>query len=95
MVDIDNAVKQAQSAWESVDATREARSYAEAALHSEEEKYKVGKSTTFTVLQLQNKLTTARSQEISSLAGYNKAVANLAQSEGNTLERRQIEFQVK
>jgi outer membrane protein TolC len=95
MVDIDNAVKKTQSAWESVDATREARSYAEAALHSEEEKYKVGKSTTFTVLQLQNKLTTARSQEISSLADYNKAVANLAQVEGNTLVRRQIDFQVK
>ena len=95
MVDIDNAVKQAKSAWESVDATREARSYAEAALHSEEEKYKVGKSTTFTVLQLQNKLTTARSQEISSLADYNKSLANLAQAEGNTLERRQVDFQVK
>ncbi len=95
MVQIDDAVKQAQSAWESVDATREARSYAEAALHSEQEKYKVGKSTTFTVLQLQNKLTTARSHEIGSLAAYNKALANLAHEEGNTLERRQIDFKVK
>jgi len=95
MVDIDNAVKQAQSAWESVDATHDARVYAEAALDAEQKKYNVGKSTTFTVLQLQNKLTTARSQEIRSLADYNEALSSLAQQEGNTLERRQIDFKVK
>jgi outer membrane protein len=95
MVDIDNAVKQAQSAWESVQATHEARIYAEAALDAEEKKYAVGKSTTFTVLQLQNNLTAARSQEIRSLANYNEALTNLAQQEGSTLERRQIDFKVK
>ncbi|MBW8864811.1 MAG: TolC family protein, partial [Verrucomicrobia bacterium] len=51
MVNIDNAVKSAQSAWESVDATHEGRIYAEAALDAEQKKYNVGKSTTFTVLQ--------------------------------------------
>ena len=95
MVQIDNAVKQAESTWESVQATREARTYAEAALDAEQKKYAVGKSTTFTVLQLQNKLTTARSQEIRSLADYNEALASLAQQEGNTLERRQIDFKTK
>ena len=39
MVEIDNAVKQAQSDWESVDATKEARIYAEAALEAEQMKY--------------------------------------------------------
>ena len=48
MVEIDNAVKQAQSAYESVDATREARIYAEAALDAEQKNYAVGKATTFT-----------------------------------------------
>ena len=95
MVQIDDAVKQAESAWESVDATRQARISAEAALHAEQEKYKVGKSTTFTVLQLQNNLTSARNGEIRALANYNEALANLAQDEGSTLERRQIDFQVK
>jgi outer membrane protein len=94
MVGIDNAVKQAQSAWESVQATHEGRIYAEAALDAEQRKYNVGKSTTFTVLQLQNKLTSARSSEIRSLADYNEALANLAQQEGNTLQRRQIDFKV-
>jgi len=95
MVDIDNAVKQVQAAWESVAATKQARVYAEAALNAEQKKYAVGKSTTFTVLQLQNNLTAARSQEIRSLADYNKDLAALAQAEGSTLERRNVDVQVK
>jgi outer membrane protein TolC len=95
MVQIDNAVKQAQSAWESVDATKQARIYAEAALDAEQKKYAVGKSTTFTVLQLQNNLTSARSQEIRALADYNEALANLSAAEGSTLQRRNIDVQAR
>jgi outer membrane protein TolC len=95
MVEIDNAVKQAQSAWESVGATRQARVYAESALDAEQKKYAVGKSTTFTVLQLQNSLTAARSQEIRSLTDYNKALASLAAAEGTTLQRRNLEITAK
>ena len=95
MVQIDNGVKQAQAAWESVDATQKARTYAEAALKAEQGKYAVGKSTTFTVLQLQNNLTAARSQEIRALANYNEALANLALQEGSTLERRNVDLRVK
>jgi outer membrane protein TolC len=95
MVEIDNAVKLAQSRYESVEATRSARIYAEAALNAEQEKYKVGKSTTFTVLQLQNNLTAARSNEIRALADYNEALANLADQEGSTLERNGISLEAK
>ncbi|HTL71655.1 MAG TPA: TolC family protein [bacterium] len=95
MVQIDNAVKQAQSAWESADATKQARIYAEAALDAEQKKYAVGKSTTFTVLQLQNNLTAARSSEIRSLADYNEALANLAAAEGTTLERQHLDLEGK
>jgi outer membrane protein TolC len=95
MVDIDNAVKQVQSAWESVDATKQARIFAEAALDAEQKKYSVGKSTTFTVLQLQNNLTTARSNEIRSLADYNEALSNLALQEGSTLKRHNLDVSVK
>jgi outer membrane protein TolC len=95
MVQIDNAVKQSQSAWESVDATKQTRVYAEAALDAEQKKYAVGKSTTFTVLQLQNNLTSARSQEIRALANYNQALAGLAAAEGSTLQRRNLEIMAK
>jgi outer membrane protein TolC len=91
MVAIDDAVKQAQSALESVGATRQARIYAQAALDAEQKKYAVGKSTTFTVLQLQDNLTTAKSQEIRALANYQEALTALAQQEGSTLERRHVD----
>jgi outer membrane protein len=95
LVGIDNAVKNAQSTYESVGATRQARIYAESALDAEQKKYAVGKSTTFTVLQLQNTVTAARSQEIRALANYHQALANLAQQEGSTLERHRIDVAVK
>jgi outer membrane protein TolC len=95
MVQIDNAVKAAESAWESAEATKQARTYAEAALDAEQKKYTVGKSTTFTVLQLQKNLTAARSDEIRALANYNQALANLAAAEGSTLQRRQLDVDLK
>ena len=95
MVEIDNAIGVARSAYESVDASRQARIYAEAALDAEQKKYAVGKSTTFTVLTLQSKLTGSRSLEIRALANYNQALANLAAAEGSTLQRHNLEVEVK
>jgi outer membrane protein TolC len=95
MVAIDNAIKQAQSDWDGVQATRQQRIYSEAALDAEQKKYAVGKSTTFTVLQMQNNLTAARSQEIRELANYNEDLTALAQAEGTTLERRKVDVTLK
>ncbi len=95
MVEIDNAVKLAQSKHESVQATRQARIYAEAALDAEQKTYAVGKATTFEVLTYQNSLTAARSAEIRALADYNEALAALAQQEGSTLERYNINLEAK
>ena len=95
LVEIDNAVKQAQSAYQSVQATRQARIYAEAALDAEQKTYAVGKATTFEVLTYQNNLTAARSQEIRALANYNEALATLAQQEGSTLELHSINIEAK
>jgi outer membrane protein TolC len=95
MVQIDNAVKQAQSDYQSVDATRQARIYAEAALDAEQKTYAVGKATTFEVLQYQSSLTTARGQEIRALANYEEDLANLAAQEGSTLERNGVNLEAK
>ena len=95
MVEIDNAVKNARSTYESVGATRQARIFAEAALDAEQKRYAVGKSTTFTVLQLQNTLTADRGQEIRALANYYEALATLAQKEGSTLQRYRIDVEIK
>ena len=95
MVQIDNSVKQAQSSFERVEATRQARIYAEAALDAEQKKLENGKSTSFQVLQFQRDLTAARSAEIRALADYNIALALLAQSEGATLERHHLSLDMK
>jgi HAE1 family hydrophobic/amphiphilic exporter-1 len=95
LVQIDNAVKQAESAYQSAEATKQARIYAQAALDAEQKTYAVGKATTFEVLTYQNNLTAARSQEIRALANYNEALANLAAQEGATLERNDITIEAK
>jgi len=95
LTEIDNAVIAARTSHERVGSTREARLYAEAALEAEQKKLENGKSTSFVVLQLQRDLTAARSAEIGALADYNKSLADLAHSEGSTLERRNIDVNVK
>ncbi len=95
MVQIDNALKQAQSDFERVGATKQARLYQEAALDAEQKKLENGKSTSFQVLIIQRDLTSARSQEIRALADYNNSLAQLALSEGTTLERHRVNVEIK
>lgn len=95
IVEIDNAIKTAQSNYRRVEATREARKYAEAALDAEEKKLANGASTSFVVLQLQKDLTDARSSELRALADYNKSLADLAKSEGTTLEKKKLSLDLE
>ncbi len=95
LMEIENAVDLARTNFERVDATKQARLYAEAALEAEQKKLENGKSTSFVVLQLQRDLTTARSEEIRALADYNKALAQLAFFEGTVFERNNLTINVK
>ncbi len=95
MITIDNDITQAQSSYQQVAATRAAREYATAALEAEQKKLENGKSTTYTVLQMQRDLTTVRGNEIQALATYNKALAQLSLNEGSTLQRLSINLEVK
>lgn len=94
LIQIENSIAGARTSLERVEATRQARLYAEEALKAEEMKLEKGKSTSFVVLDLQSKLTAARSAEIKALADYNIALAQIAQSEGSTLERRGVELKL-
>lgn len=94
MVQIDNAVKTAQSSYDRVQATHEASEYALAALDAEQKKLENGKSTTFEVLTLQNNLTSARSSELRAMADYNEALAELSFSDASTLERHGINWEL-
>jgi len=95
MTTIDNDIQQAQSSYQQVAATRAAREYAAAALDAEQKKLESGKSTTYTVLQMQRDLTTARGNEIQALDNYNKALSQLSLDEGSTLQRLSINIEVK
>jgi outer membrane protein len=95
MITIDNDITQAKSSYQQVGATRAAREYAAEALAAEQKKLENGKSTTYTVLQMQRDLTTARGNEIQALANYNKALAQLSLDEGTTLTRLGINVEVK
>jgi len=95
LIQIDNAVKQVRNAFERVDATRQARVYAETALDAEQKKLESGKSTSFNVLQFQRDLTARRSDEIRALADFNKALSQLYFLEGSILERNHIGVEAK
>ena len=90
MSSIANDVKQAQSSFQSVEATRQARIYAEAALDAEQKKLEQGKSTPYQVLQIQRDLINSQSSEIRALATYNKAITTLSLDEGTILLRNNI-----
>ncbi len=95
MVEIDNAIKQAKTDFQRVQATREARQFSQAALEAEQKKLQQGKSTSFEVLRLQRDLTQARSAEIRALADYNISLAEVALARGTTLERNNIRLEME
>jgi len=95
IITIDNDIVQAKSSYQQVAATRAAREYAAAALDAEQKKLENGKSTTYTVLQMQRDLTTARGNEIQALDNYNKALSQLSADEGTTLQRLGINVEVR
>ncbi len=95
VVAIDNDVKLAADNFQRIKYTSAARVYAESALEGEQKKFDLGKSTSLDVLQSQNTLTSARSDEIRSLADYNISLEQLAYDEGSILERSHIDVNLK
>ena len=78
-----------------VDAARQARAAAEAALQAEQKRFENGQSTSFVLLQVQTALTQGRVAELGALAGDNIALAQLALQEGTTLERHNINLRIE
>jgi outer membrane protein TolC len=95
MVEVDNAIAQARSSLEQIEARRQATQFAQSAYEAEQKKMENGKSTSFQVLVLQRQLTDQRYMEIRALSTYNRSLADLALKEGTTLERRSIAVETK
>jgi len=84
-MDVRNAAQAVDTAQRRVRASRAARESAEQQLAGEEKLYEVGRSTTFLLLERQNALTAARTNELQAQTDYNKALADLQRASGSTL----------
>ncbi len=84
-MDVRNAAQAVDTAQRRVVASRLARESAEQQLAGEQKLYEVGRSTTFLLLQRQNELTTARTNELQAETDYNKALADLQRATASTL----------
>ena len=75
-----------------IEATRVARRLAEERLDAQEKKFKVGLSTSRNILEDQERLANALTEETRALIDYHKSLAALDRATHSTLERFQIEM---
>jgi outer membrane protein len=95
MVQVENAINDARTAWERIPATRVAREYAASALDAYKKRYAAGAIKSLDVLTQQRALTAARSDEIRALVDYNRAVTILLEREGTLLDERGLKINVQ
>jgi outer membrane protein len=74
-----------------IEATLVTRELQQKNMDAELEKFRVGKSTNFLVLQAQRNFTAAKLDETNAMVGYLNALIDLYQMQGTLLERRGIE----
>lgn len=90
IVDVSDAVRSIETDAKRVEAYRIARELAEKRLEAEAKKLGVGLTTNYFVLQYQEELANARSNELKALVDYNLSLAKLERSTGTSLESRNI-----
>ncbi|UCC40347.1 MAG: TolC family protein [Candidatus Aminicenantes bacterium] len=89
-LEIKTAVRAVQTNYKSVQAFKAARELAEKKLEAEEEKFRVGKSTNYLLLQYQRDAANARSTELKAIIDYNLSLAHLDRVLGTTLSSKNI-----
>ena len=95
VIDVREAIRLLDTTAKSVEATRVARKLAEERLKAEEKKFKVGLSTSFNVLQIQEILATEESNSIKAIIDYNKAQNKLQQVMGTALDNNNIQLSTR
>jgi outer membrane protein TolC len=89
-MDIRSSYIEALRSRQQIEATRVTRELQEKKLEAEEEKFRVGKSTNYLVLQAQRDYTASLLDEARSFVSYLNALVNLYMMEGTLLDRRKI-----
>ena len=93
IVGVKEAVRRVQTDFKRIETTRSARIMAEKQLQAEQERLKVGLSTTRFVLDFQRDLATAQGNELRAIVDYNKSLSNLARHKATTLDRYSLQLQ--
>jgi outer membrane protein TolC len=93
IVGVREAVRRVQTDFKRIETTKSARIMAEKQLQAEQERLKVGLSTTRFVLDFQRDLATAQGNELRAIVDYNKSLSNLARNKATTLERYNLQLQ--
>lgn len=90
-VDVRNSVRDLQSAIDGVKAAQRARIASQETLHAEQERLRLGDSTPHTVLDYEEDLLLAESNEIRALQVYRTAIAALERAQGTLLDKLGID----
>lgn len=93
IIGVREAVRRVQTDFKRIETTRSARIMAEKQLQAEQERLKVGLSTTRFVLDFQRDLATAQGNELRAILDYNKSLSNLARHKASTLDRYDLQIQ--
>jgi outer membrane protein TolC len=92
IVGVREAVRRVQTDFKRIETTRSARIMAEKQLQAEQERLKVGLSTTRFVLDFQRDLAIAQGNELRATVDYNKSLSNLARHKATTLDRYNLQL---
>ena len=90
-LEVRTAARNVDTARRSVAAAKKARELADRNLDAERKKFDNGMTTSFTVAQVQNDLTTARSNELLAISGYLKAMVSWHKAVGDLLSVKNVE----
>jgi outer membrane protein TolC len=88
--DVKAAIRAVTTGYKQIDVTDRGRAFAEERLRAFIRKNEVGLATTKDVLDVENDLATAKSNQIIAVVGYNNAITRLWQVTGELLEREGI-----
>jgi outer membrane protein TolC len=94
-VEVKNQIREVEFNFRQVGAAQEARQLSEQNLAIAQEKLKLGKSTIFEIVSLQNSLLSARNRELTAIINYLNALTLLDQTLGSTLDTWQVRIERK
>jgi len=91
--EVRSSIRQLETAKKRIEATASAEEFAKQVLATEEKKYAVGLSTSYQLLQLQADQAIATKNHLRAIIDYQKAITNLYQSLGMTLDKLNIKVE--